>query len=435
MNQLLKEKQVLPIDSKDNCVVEKFLGSGGQGEVYQVSLQGQFYALKWYYPKMATAEQKAGLENLIRIGAPNNKFLWPKFLLTHPDNNTFGYIMPLRLPQYKGINDLMRRRVEPSFKALALAGVHLANSFLKLHAKGLCYRDISFGNLFFDPITGDIQICDNDNVTTNLDPFVSILGTPRFTAPEIVRGEAHPSTSTDLFSLAVLMHYMLFVHHPLEGAQEAKIHAFDLPAMTNLYGKNPIYIYDPINITNRPVPGLHDNAIEFWKTYPTFIKQVFIDAFTIGLNPNTRVMETVWRDNMARLRDSLIYCSCGAENFHDSTIYESTGRTTICWSCRKPTTLPPRLKVGKFLIMLNADTMLYPFHVDNSIGCEYSNQIAKVSQHPTNKNLWGLQNLSKDKWTVMTAEGAITEVMSGKNVSLINGIKINFGKTEGEIKI
>jgi len=138
---------------------------------------------------------------------------------------------------------------------------------------------------------------------------------------------------------------------------------------------------------------------------------------------------------MARLRDSLIYCSCGAENFHDSTIYESTGRTTICWSCRKPTTLPPRLKVGKFLIMLNADTMLYPFHVDNSIGCEYSNQIAKVSQHPTNKNLWGLQNLSKDKWTVMTTEGAITEVMPRKNVSLINGIRINFGKTEGEIKI
>ena len=435
MNQLLKEKQVLPIDSKDNCVVEKFLGSGGQGEVYQVSLQGQSYALKWYYPKMATAEQKAGLENLIRTGAPNNKFLWPKFLLTHPDNNTFGYIMPLRLPQYKGINDLMRRRVEPSFKALALAGVHLANSFLKLHAKGLCYRDISFGNLFFDPVTGDIQICDNDNVTTNLDPFVSVLGTPRFTAPEIVRGEAHPSTSTDLFSLAVLIHYMLFVHHPLEGAQEAKIHAFDLPAMTKLYGKNPIYIYDPINITNRPVPGLHDNAIEFWKTYPTFIKQVFIDAFTIGLNPNTRVMETVWRDNMARLRDSLIYCSCGAENFYDSIIYESTGRTTICWSCRKPTTLPPRLKVGRSLIMLNADTMLYPFHVDNSIGCEYSDQIAKVSQHPTNKSLWGLKNFSKDKWTVMTAEGAITEVMSGKNVSLINGIKINFGKTEGEIKI
>ena len=59
MNQLLKEKQILPIDSKENCVVEKFLGSGGQGEVYEVSIQGKKYALKWYFPKQATSEQKA----------------------------------------------------------------------------------------------------------------------------------------------------------------------------------------------------------------------------------------------------------------------------------------------------------------------------------------------------------------------------------------
>ena len=40
-------------------------------------------------------------------------------------------------------------------------------------------------------------------------------------APEIVRGQAKASTETDLFSLAVLLFYMLFMHHPLEGAREA----------------------------------------------------------------------------------------------------------------------------------------------------------------------------------------------------------------------
>jgi len=435
MNQLLKEKQILPIDGKDSCLVERFLGSGGQGEVYHASIQGKPYALKWYFPKQATLEQKASLENLIRIGAPNNKFLWPKFLLTNPNNNTFGYIMPLRLPQYKGINDLMRRRVEPTFKALAIAGVNLANSFSKLHANGLCYRDISFGNLFFDPITGDIQICDNDNVTTNGNPLVTVLGTPRFTAPEIVRGEAHPSRDTDLFSLAVLLHYMLFVHHPLEGEQEAKIHAFDLPAMTKLYGKNPVYIYDPKNTTNRPVVGLHDNAIAFWKIYPTFIKQLFIRAFTNGLKPNGRIMEIEWRDNMARLYDNLIYCRCGAENFHDAAEYETTRKTTVCWSCHKPTILPPRMKIGRNLIMVNVDTLIYPFHVDPTISCEFSDPVAKVNQHPQNKSLWGFQNLSENKWTVISAEGAMSEVLPGKNVSLISGIRINFGKMEGEIQV
>ena len=79
--------------------------------------------------------------------------------------------------------------------------------------------------------------------------------------------------------------------------------------------------------------------------------------------------------------------------------------------------------------------MLYPFHVDNSIGCEYANPIAKVSQHPTNKNQLGLQNLTSDKWTVIIPNGSMTDVLPGKNVSLNNGIRINFGKTEGEIKI
>ena len=73
--------------------------------------------------------------------------------------------MPLRDPRYKGIVGLMKRRVEPTFRALATAGLELAHSFLELHVQGLCYRDISFGNVFFDPQSGDVLICDNDNVT------------------------------------------------------------------------------------------------------------------------------------------------------------------------------------------------------------------------------------------------------------------------------
>ena len=61
----------------------------------------------------------------------------------------------------------MKRLVEPSFRALTTAGLELAHSFMLLHARGLCYRDISFGNVLFDPDTGSILICDNDNVATD----------------------------------------------------------------------------------------------------------------------------------------------------------------------------------------------------------------------------------------------------------------------------
>ena len=76
-------------------------------------------------------------------------------------------------------------------------------------------------------------ICDNDNVGIDRKTGGGIGGTARFMAPEIVRGEAVPSSQTDLFSLAVLLFYMLVNHHPLEGAREADIRCFDLPAMTD----------------------------------------------------------------------------------------------------------------------------------------------------------------------------------------------------------
>jgi serine/threonine protein kinase len=101
-------------------------------------------------------------------------------------------------------------------------------------------------------------------------------------APEIVRGEAVPSTQTDLFSLSVLIFYMLMVAHPLEGAKEAAIKALDLPAMTKIYGKEPIFISTRTDDSNRPVPGIHDNALAFWRIYPQFLRDIFIRAFTVG---------------------------------------------------------------------------------------------------------------------------------------------------------
>lgn len=226
MSEILSIGQTVRTESsKIACTVEKFLAGGGQGEVYQASLGNQKIALKWYFPHYLQYEiqQRERLEKAIGLGAPSEKFLWPMELASAADVPSFGYIMQLREPRYTSFVDLMKRRVEPSFAALATAGFQLADSFFQLHAKGLCYRDISFGNVFFDPNTGDILICDNDNVSVDGEGKSGILGTPRFMAPEIVRGEALPSAQTDLFSLSVLLFYMFMVHHPLEGQKEAQI--------------------------------------------------------------------------------------------------------------------------------------------------------------------------------------------------------------------
>lgn len=90
--------------------------------------------------------------------------------------------------------------------------------------------------MFFDPDTGDVLICDNDNVSANGIDNSSVYGTPRFMAPEIVMGQAKPSRNTDLYSLAVLLFYMFMMGHPLEGKLEAEIKCMDIHAMNKLYG-------------------------------------------------------------------------------------------------------------------------------------------------------------------------------------------------------
>ncbi len=438
MGEILKPGQVVQmITSGSPCTVKKFLGGGGQGEVYLADLDGQDMALKWYFPHQATAYQREALETLIKMGQPNDKFLWPLQLSESPDVPGFGYIMPLRTARFKGIVDLMKRRIEPSFRALATAGLILADSYYQLHAKGLCYRDISFGNVFFDPHTGETLVCDNDNVAIDGHAQGGILGTPRFMAPEVVRGEALPSSHTDLFSLAVLLFYMFMVHHPLEGKRETAIKCLDLPAMNKLYGTEPLFIFDPNDTSNAPLPGHHDNALAFWPLYPQFLRARFTEAFTVGLlTPEKRVRETVWRGDMVRLRDAILYCAaCGVENFYDIDTLRTNNTLAPCWGCGATLHTPPRLRIEDRIIMLNHDTQLFPHHVDDARMYDFTQPIAEMSQHPNDPQIWGLKNLSDIKWVITTAEGTVSDVESGRSARLAVGTRINFGKKEGEIRV
>ncbi|MBD0371119.1 MAG: serine/threonine protein kinase [Pyrinomonadaceae bacterium] len=437
MNQILEPGRRVRTESSGMvCEVEGFLGGGGQGEVYRAKAGGQNLALKWYFPASATSEQRSALETLIRMGSPSQRFLWPLELVSASSIKGYGYIMPLREARYKSIVDMMKRRIEPGFRALATAGLELSHSYLQLHAKGLCYRDISFGNVFFDPDSGEVLICDNDNVAVDGQSVSGVYGTPRFMAPEIVTGETVPNTQTDLFSLAVLLFYIFMMHHPLEGKKELAIKCLDLPAMRKLYGTEPVFIFDPVDTSNAPDPVQHKNALLFWGIYPEFLRELFIKAFTEGIRDpqHGRVRESNWRAAMARLRDSIIYCgNCKAENFYDADAMTVSRQAASCWSCRQNLRLPPRLRIGRNLVMLNHDTQLFPHHVDDEKRYDFSQPVATIAQHPTDPNIWGLKNLSSNNWSSTNRKGEVSDVWPGRSVTLAVGTRINFGQVEGEI--
>ena len=138
----------------------------------------------------------------------------------------------------------------------------------------------------------------------------------------------------------------------------------DDEAMTELYGNNPVFIFDPQNPSNAPDPQYQTNPIEFWPIYPQFLKDLFIRAFTKGLKDpqNGRVLEAEWKSTFMKMRDSIIYCQkCGAENFYDfETIMNSGNSLQKCWHCKTEVVLPPRIKIGNLIVMLTHNTKLFP---------------------------------------------------------------------------
>ncbi len=432
MEGQLKSGTVLLSESSNQFKVISMLGAGGQGEVYDVESNGKHYALKWYFKHMATKEQKDILDNLISKGSPDASFLWPQDLIFKSFGESYGYIMPLRPKNYKSIVDMMKRRAEPSFYALSRAAFNLTNGYEKLHSMGFSYRDISFGNLFFDPDTGDVLICDNDNVAANGVNNSSVYGTPRFMAPEIVVGEAKPSRNTDLFSLAVLLFYMFMMGHPLEGKLEANIKCMDIHAMYKLYGTHPVFVYDPNNKTNRPVPGYQDNVLIYWDLYPQSIKDLFIQSFTVGLkNPGKRVTEKKWMDIFANMMFGITKCSCGAEVFFDEGKKEK-GVAHTCWNCGKTVSFPASLISGKSRVLLLKDARIYA-HVTTG-NYDINTVVGTVIQNPNNPNLWGLGNESNENWTYIKPDGQQIPVPPGKSALIAKSVRIDFGQNVGEFR-
>ncbi|XUL92335.1 protein kinase domain-containing protein [Streptomyces galilaeus] len=434
MSGMLAPGTRLTTETGEDVVVSGLLGSGGQGEVYRVQGTMGEKALKWYYPGCATPEQSDIVQNLVDRDFDDDRFLWPQAMVTG-QRDGFGYLMDIRPDRFKGLPDLFRRELSTTPLALVTAGLHMVEAYQALHSEGIAYRDISYGNLFFDPDNGDVRVCDNDNAVGEGE-VTGIAGTMEFMAPELVRGDqgAMPGTQTDLHSLSVLLFMLLMNHHPLKGRAELDINCLDEAAERRLFGKRPVFIFDPENDANRPDPDEHRTVLATWPTIPPVLQKLFVQNFTEGLhNAGHRVRETQWRNALSEVRDTVVVCAdCGKQNMTEP--HET--KPGPCWKCRRPLMLPPRLvvttrmpKVERHLRLRRA-AKVYEHHLraePDRHRYEPDGLVAELVEHPQKPGKYGLANRSATTWTTRKADGTAQQVAPGQTVPLRAGLEVDLG--------
>lgn len=403
--------------------VTSLLGQGGQGYVFEVQrASGEPLALKWYKPESATNEQYAEMQQLVEIGSPHHRFLWPLSMARVPDQPSFGYVMHLRNPRYLELSYLLLnadrdgRPLDVSFASIIELCRQLSYSFLRLHARGLCYRDISFGNVFFDPTNGHVLICDNDNVGID-NGTGRVLGTPYFMAPEVVCDTTYrtlPNTDTDRHSLAVLLFYALFLGHPLEGARtDAGMR--DAHWLMTHFGTAPLFCMHPDDPTNRPSQIVQ----QYWKIYPQFVRDLFVQAFVDGIErPGARVTEGQWIKAMDRLRDGMLACpTCGTTNF-----WSPGADTVTCWQDACEFRPPYLLSIGRRTIAVGPQSTVRSDHLRS--GVDQPTVLGRVRQHPESPERWGLHNASDFSWTVAYPGGQHFVLEPDRTIELVAEAKI-----------
>ena len=188
------------------------------------------------------------------------------------------------------------------------------------------------------------------------------------------------------------------------------------------YGTDPVFVYDPTDSKNRPVPGTNHNLKIFWNVYPQYIRNMFVRAFSQDVmhKRKPRILEKEWLDVFFRLRAETGMCpNCKYEMF-----YTAEG-VNQCFECGKNVAKPATLAFNQLSLPLYRGMKVYLWHVDSSLE-DITTVVGEVIANPQNPTLLGLRNLSASNWMVTLPDASQRPLAPGSVLPIKNGFTIDF---------
>lgn len=211
-------------------VIERFIASGGFGNVYQVhdAVRGRMAALKLLHPELRVVSDSfirflREAEVLERIRHPN--------IIEVYDSGALGDGRAFVVMEYLSGHDLAARIEEQG--ALGVAGAveilePICNALAYAHGHGVIHRDVKASNVFLAEHDGRRRVVLLDfGLAKVIEPggleltsSRSTLGTPSCMSPEQIRGDAVDARS-DVYALGALCFHMLTGQLPFAGKTQS----------------------------------------------------------------------------------------------------------------------------------------------------------------------------------------------------------------------
>lgn len=205
------------------------LGQGGMGSVYlalDTALNRQV-ALKLIHPASADAEEA---RKRFRREAQTAAQLHHPNLVTIFEfgEEEAGLFLVMEYLEGVDLESALAQRLLSDHQAVEVMAKVL-DGLAQAHAKGIVHRDIKPSNirLFQDGGHLGAKVLDFGIARLRHDALLTgsgmVLGTPYYTAPEVLRG-GEPDPRVDLWSVGVILFEVLTGHRPFEASTPAGIH-------------------------------------------------------------------------------------------------------------------------------------------------------------------------------------------------------------------
>jgi DNA-binding helix-hairpin-helix protein with protein kinase domain len=212
----------------------KKIGSGGEGEVFEIPSTGSKYVAKIY--KKALDVQKQEKLRLMAQGCNDDLkgiAAWPTDVLQAKKGGPVcGFVMP-RVSGYEPVHKVYgpthRKEIYPGadWRFLLRVAKNLAAAFDVIHTYGYVVGDVNEGNILVnDRACVQLIDCDSFQVQSGDKFYYCEVGVAQFTPPEIQNSKDFRKMRTpnqDNFGLAILIFLLLFMgRHPYAGVYSGK---------------------------------------------------------------------------------------------------------------------------------------------------------------------------------------------------------------------